>query len=307
MTCRRGRPLARDPDAAHAVRAALRVLVGRGVDVELRVEQDEVGALARLDPAAVGEAEPVGGACGQARDGLLDRAAAPRGGEAAEEARRRAVEARMRVLAEDAVGADELQAGARAIVRDGLVGGVVEHHRRGELASRRSRSSTVSTGLAAASSASVRAADDDPLRAERAEHGSPSPGSPSLDVAGDPPALRRVARRGRASPPPRPPAPSAGSRLASSVEPAPYGYWSKVSRARRRRVDQLEQRLDQRLVGERLQVREVQRRARALAPPRSSRRPPRARRAPRCGRAGRAARRTRPPPPRPRRARRSRA
>ena len=73
---------------------------------------------------------------------------------------------------------------------------------------------------------------------------------------------------------------------------------------RARRVDQLEQRVDQLLV-ERLQVREVQRRARTARRPRSSRRPPRARRGPRCGRAARAARRTRPPPRRRRRARRS--
>ena len=44
-----------------------------------RVEQHEVGSLARLDPAAVGKAEAVGGTGGQAGDGLLDAGSALRG------------------------------------------------------------------------------------------------------------------------------------------------------------------------------------------------------------------------------------
>src|SRR4029450_12111690 len=66
--------LARDPDAAHALRSAVWLLVRRVVHVARRVEEHEVGALARRDPSAVGEPEPVGRPGGEPRDGLLPRA-----------------------------------------------------------------------------------------------------------------------------------------------------------------------------------------------------------------------------------------
>ena len=56
----------------------------------------------------------------------------------------------------------------------------------------------------------------------------------------------------------------AGSSAERIVEPAPYGYWSKErSTSALALVEELEQRIDERLVGEGLQVRDVQRRARA--------------------------------------------
>ena len=70
----------------------------------------------RRDPPPVGEPEAVGRAGGEARDRLLDRQQPVLDREAAEEARRRGVEARMRPRAEDAVRADELERMA-AIVR----------------------------------------------------------------------------------------------------------------------------------------------------------------------------------------------
>src|SRR5262245_51316678 len=65
--------LARDPDAADPLRSAHRLLVGRVVDVQGRVEEHEIGTLAYRDPAAVGEPEPVGRPGGEPRDGLLHR------------------------------------------------------------------------------------------------------------------------------------------------------------------------------------------------------------------------------------------
>ena len=167
--------------------------------------------------------------------------------------------------------------------------------------SRRSRSSTVSTG-SPPRSASDRAADDDPLRARASPSWFSQPGRPCRRRARSGCATRgSAARASVASAPPSCAQP--GSSPASSVDPAPYGYWSNVAPAA---LDELEQRLDQRLVGERLEVREVQRRARALRDLDHLAAPPRARRGPRCARAGRAARRTRPRPRRPRRARRCR-
>ena len=48
-----------DPDAGDPVRRARRVGVGSRVEVEIGVEQDEVGPLPGLDAPAIGEAEAV--------------------------------------------------------------------------------------------------------------------------------------------------------------------------------------------------------------------------------------------------------
>src|SRR4051794_40398937 len=76
-----------DPDALDAVRRSAWIRVGRGVDVALGVEQDEVGPLPRLDTPAIREAEPVRRPGRQARDGLLHREQAFAHGETPEEAR----------------------------------------------------------------------------------------------------------------------------------------------------------------------------------------------------------------------------
>ena len=253
--------LARDPDADDAVRGAARVVVRRRVDVALRVEQDEVGTLARRDPAAVGEAEPVGGAGGQPRDRLLDREQPLAEREAAEEPRGRAVEARVRMVAEDAVRADELAAGGRRSPHGRLA------PRSGAPSARRARpraagARRVATGVAAEVGDRPRAADvrsDAPGRACRG--GSPSPAA----------RRRRRARFARASGSREPRERRVRAALLRPARqeareqrlPAPYGYWSKAIAPRL--VEQLEQRLDQPLVGDRLQVREVERRARARA------------------------------------------
>jgi hypothetical protein len=46
-------PARSHPDAGHAVGEPQRLLVRRGVEVRGRIEQDEVGAQFRLDPASV--------------------------------------------------------------------------------------------------------------------------------------------------------------------------------------------------------------------------------------------------------------
>ena len=90
------------------------------------------------------------------------------------------------------------------------------------------------------------------------------PGSPSRMSRAIAAARPRIARRARASPRRRPPAPTPGSRLASSVAPGAVRVLVEGEiDLGGGGVDQLEQRLDQRVARERLQMREVQRRARA--------------------------------------------
>jgi hypothetical protein len=98
--------LARDPNAEDTVRASLRFLVCRRVDVELRVQEHEVSSFAGFDPTAVGETEQIGGARRQPCDAFIHGQQPLPKDEAAEEAGSRAVEARMGLRSEDAVRAD---------------------------------------------------------------------------------------------------------------------------------------------------------------------------------------------------------
>ena len=66
-------PTSCDPDSGDAVGRPARIGIGGGVDVQLRIEEDEIGSLPLRDASSIGEAEAIGRPCGESPDCLLDR------------------------------------------------------------------------------------------------------------------------------------------------------------------------------------------------------------------------------------------
>ncbi len=162
----------------------------------------------------------------------------------------------MGVRAEDAVRADEL-APVCGDPPHRLLAGVVDDHRRGELALEEEVEHRLD-GVAAALGDRP-AGDDDVLRPERAEQVLPAR-QPVRDVGFDPAACLGVTRAGE-------------RRLGAALLSPPRQQRGEQRRAgavgvlverRPRPVDEVEQRLEQLFAGERLEMREMEWRARAL-------------------------------------------
>jgi hypothetical protein len=268
--------LAGDPDADDAVRGPAGVVIRGRVDEALRVEEHEVRPEPRRDAAAVGEPEERGGTRRQPCDRLVDRQEPVPHRVAPEEPGGRPPESRVRPWAEDPVRADELEPVTRNLA-DGVLPGVVEDHRHVEPrgAEQLERGVNPCLQLFVTSQLGERLAgrvgvwrrggrDRDPVRTERPEEVLP-PGKPVRDV-------------------PR----NAGT-VSGSVEPLKRRVGAALLRPARedareqrapgavgvlveaevdvgaRPVEQVEERADHALVGERLEMRQVERRAR---PPR---------------------------------------
>ncbi len=243
--------LARDPDPDDALGEAQRALVGRRVHVAGRIQEDEVGALTHLDPAAIRKPEAIGGPCRQPSDRLVRRQQAVAQAEAAEEPGRAPRDPRMRLGPEDPVRAEQHQR-VGCDPPNGLLGGVVQDHLHVELGLEQQLRDRLD-GLAAALG-EAHAVGHDPLRAECAEEVLPA-GKAVLDVIRDPRHLRLVAQ------------PRQGRRRAALLRPrgqqareqgAAGAVGVLVEGDALGSLEPLEQRLDQPLVGERLQMRDVE-------------------------------------------------
>ena len=268
-----------------------------------RIEEDEVGPLPRLDPPAVAEAEPVGRARREPRHRLLDRQQPSRMAEPPEEARRGARSSRgcgrAPKMPSEPTSWSRWRGDRRARRRRRRSG--APSSRRGPTPPsgrapprprrcRGSRRSPPSVRPTASSLGGAAFAISMLLRPEGAEEVLPA-GQAVRDVARDPPPLAGGCRASGASPARRPPAPRrAGCSRAGCCRRRRGTGRSVTSISVDGVVEQLEQRLDEALVGERLEVGEVERRPRAARDVDHllDRRP--AGRAPRCARAGRAAR-----------------
>ena len=98
---------------ARAARELVRIGVGRAVAEILRIEDRDVGAIAFLQQAAVRELERARGRAGHLVDRQLQRQRAALAHVMVDDARERAVEARVRhALADRAVGRDAIAVGA---------------------------------------------------------------------------------------------------------------------------------------------------------------------------------------------------
>ena len=213
-----------------------------------------------MRPPSCKHPEPVGRPRrGQPGDRLVGRKEPLTDCEPSQEPRRRPVQPRVGLDPEDRVRADQLEP-VRGDSPHSLLGRVVLEHCHVQLGFAQEIEHELDRldPRSAASSASVRPAVLSFGGAAFATTMRSGPTIPNqFSHAGRPCSMscairrRSSSLRRRASVADAPPScAQAGSSARSTVEPAPYGYWSKEIDVVARLVEQIEQRLDQALVGE---------------------------------------------------------